>query len=149
VRGEPPPAVVRLFTPAQSLAQGPGPTSHPPWVSVPGCREVEPPLTPVLRPLGPVAQDREGEFLNQRSSIEAPRAWPSETIMRGATGQPAAGTDVAVGVIEGRLAVITSANARKRCANRQSSFGPTCRLVSSPEVGPGAMKEKFAFGPFL
>lgn len=34
--------------------------------------------------------------------------------------------------------MITSANARKRHTNRQSSFGPTCRLVSSPEVGPGA-----------
>ena len=45
---------------------------------------------------------------------------------------------MAVGVTEGGLTVITSANARKRRANRQSSFGPTCRLVSSPEVGPGA-----------
>jgi hypothetical protein len=34
--------------------------------------------------------------------------------------------------------VITSASARKRPANCQSSFGPTCRLVSSLEVGPGA-----------
>jgi hypothetical protein len=34
--------------------------------------------------------------------------------------------------------VITSASARKRHANRQSSFGPTCRLVFSPEVGSGA-----------
>jgi hypothetical protein len=39
---------------------------------------------------------------------------------------------------EGGLAVITSGRARKQCTNRQSSFGPTCRLVSSPEVGPGA-----------
>jgi hypothetical protein len=45
---------------------------------------------------------------------------------------------MAVGVTEGGLAVITSANARKRRANRQSSFGPTCRLISSPEVGPRA-----------
>jgi len=45
---------------------------------------------------------------------------------------------MAVGVTEGGLTVITSANARKRRANRQSSFAPTCRLVSSPEVGPGA-----------
>jgi hypothetical protein len=45
---------------------------------------------------------------------------------------------VAVGVTKGRLAVVTSASAWKRCANRQSSFGPTYRLVSSPEVGPGA-----------
>jgi hypothetical protein len=45
---------------------------------------------------------------------------------------------MAVGVTEGGRAVITSAGAHKRCTNRQSSFGPTCRLVSSPEVGPGA-----------
>jgi hypothetical protein len=34
--------------------------------------------------------------------------------------------------------MITSASARKQRASRQSSFGPTCRLVSSPEAGPGA-----------
>jgi hypothetical protein len=45
---------------------------------------------------------------------------------------------MAVGVTEGGLAVIMSACTRKRRANRQSSFGPTCWLVSSPEVGPGA-----------
>jgi hypothetical protein len=45
---------------------------------------------------------------------------------------------VAVGVTEGGLEVITSASARKRHANRQSSFGPTYRLVSSPKVGPRA-----------
>ena len=56
----------------------------------------------------------------------------------GAAGQSAAGTDMAVGVTEGGLAVITSARARKRRTNRKSSFGPTCRLVSSPEVGSGA-----------
>jgi hypothetical protein len=39
---------------------------------------------------------------------------------------------------EGGLAVITLASAWKRRTNHQSSFGPTCRLVSSPEVGPGA-----------
>jgi hypothetical protein len=42
---------------------------------------------------------------------------------------------MAVGVTEGGLAMITSTNARKRRTNRQSSFGPTCRLVSSTEVG--------------
>jgi hypothetical protein len=45
---------------------------------------------------------------------------------------------VAVDVTEDRLAVNTTASARKQHANRRSSFGPTCRLVSSPEVGPGA-----------
>jgi hypothetical protein len=45
---------------------------------------------------------------------------------------------VAVGVTEGKFAVIKSASAQKRHDNRQSSFGPTYKLVSSPEVGPGA-----------
>jgi hypothetical protein len=45
---------------------------------------------------------------------------------------------VTVGVTEGGLAVITSASAQKQRANRQSRFGPTYRLVSSPEAGPGA-----------
>jgi hypothetical protein len=46
---------------------------------------------------------------------------------------------MAVGMTRGGLTVITSANAWKRRANRQSSFSPTCRLVSSPEVDPGAI----------
>jgi hypothetical protein len=45
---------------------------------------------------------------------------------------------MAVGVTEGGLAVNTPASARKQRANRQSSFGPTCRLVSSPEACLGA-----------
>jgi hypothetical protein len=45
---------------------------------------------------------------------------------------------VAVGVTEGGLAVITTTSAQKQRANRQSNFGPTCRLVTSPEAGPGA-----------
>jgi hypothetical protein len=43
-----------------------------------------------------------------------------------------------VGVFEGGLAVISPASAQKQRTNRQSSFGPTCRLVSSPKAGPGA-----------
>jgi hypothetical protein len=54
------------------------------------------------------------------------------------TGRSAAGTDVVVGMSEGELAVIMSASTRKRRANRQPGFGPTCRLESSPEVGPRA-----------
>jgi hypothetical protein len=48
------------------------------------------------------------------------------------------GTGVAIGVTEGGLAINMSASARKQHANQQSSFGPTCRLISSPEAGPGA-----------
>jgi hypothetical protein len=54
------------------------------------------------------------------------------------TCQSAEGTGVAVGVFKGGLAVITTASARKQLANRRSNFGPTCRLISSPEAGPGA-----------
>jgi hypothetical protein len=57
---------------------------------------------------------------------------PAKPSCMGAAGQSAAGTDVAVGVTEGGLAVITSTNPWKRRANHQSSFGPTYRLVSSP-----------------
>jgi hypothetical protein len=60
---------------------------------------------------------------------------PAKPSSAEATGQSAAGTGVTVGVTEGGLAVITSASARKQRANRQSSFVPTCRLVSSPKVG--------------
>jgi hypothetical protein len=63
---------------------------------------------------------------------------PAKPLSAETTGQSAAGTGVAVGVTEDGLAVITSASARKQRANRRSSFGPTCRIVSSPEAGPGA-----------
>jgi hypothetical protein len=54
------------------------------------------------------------------------------------TGQSAAKTGVAVDVTKDGLAVIPTASARKQRANHRSSFGPTYRLVSSPEAGPGA-----------
>jgi hypothetical protein len=53
-------------------------------------------------------------------------------------GQSAAGTGMAVGVTMDRPAVIESTGAQGQRANRQSDFGPTCRLVSSPEAVPGA-----------
>jgi hypothetical protein len=65
-RSKPPPAVVRLFTSVETNSPvsdtGGGPTSHPPWATVPGCREVEPPLAPVPRLLETAVEDREGEF---------------------------------------------------------------------------------------
>jgi hypothetical protein len=53
-------------------------------------------------------------------------------------GQPVAGTGVTVGVTEGGPAIITTASAQKQRANRQSNFGPACRLVPSPEAGQGS-----------
>jgi hypothetical protein len=141
-KSEPPPAVARLSISAgnngpvydmeaqdhKSYSLGVGS-----WVQkerIAACTSTAPPRDRCRR--------QRRVFQNQCSSIEAPRAWPYETIGRGAAGQSAAGTDMAVGVTEGGLAGITSASARKRRTNRQPSSGPTYRLVSSPEVGPGA-----------
>jgi hypothetical protein len=54
------------------------------------------------------------------------------------TGQSTTGTGVVVGVTIGGPAVIASMGAQEQRANRQSNFGHTCRLASSPEAGPGA-----------
>jgi hypothetical protein len=53
-------------------------------------------------------------------------------------GQSAVGTDVTVGVAIGGPVVIAPTGAQEQQADRQSNSGPTCRLVSSPEAGPGA-----------
>jgi hypothetical protein len=45
---------------------------------------------------------------------------------------------VAVGVTMGGSVIIASTGAQGQRANHQSDFGPTCRLVSSSEAGPGA-----------
>ena len=61
-----------------------------------------------------------------------------KTLSAEVTGQSATGTGVAVGVTMGGPTVIVSTGAQGQRANRQSNFGPTCRLVPSPEASPGA-----------
>jgi hypothetical protein len=90
-RGSVPLLLHRKKQTTQSLAWGPGPASHTPWASVPGCGEGELPLAPVLCRLGAIAEDIGGDFLNRCSSNEAPRARPSETIMRGGRGSVSRG----------------------------------------------------------
>jgi hypothetical protein len=51
----------------------------------------EPPLAPALCLLGAAAEDREGDFLNQCSGIEVPRAWPGKTIRHGGRGSVSRG----------------------------------------------------------
>jgi hypothetical protein len=63
---------------------------------------------------------------------------PTMALSAEVTGQSTMGTGVAVGVTIGGPAVIASTGTQEQQANRQSDFGPTCRLVSSPEAGPGA-----------
>jgi hypothetical protein len=43
-----------------------------------------------------------------------------------------------VGVAIGGPTVIAPTGAQEQQADRQSESGPTCRLASSPEAGPGA-----------
>jgi hypothetical protein len=71
-------------------------------------------------------------FLNQCSGIEAPRVWLGETIRRGGRGSVSHGTDIIVGMTEGGLVVIASANARKRRANHQSGYWPHLQACILP-----------------
>jgi hypothetical protein len=121
------------------MTWGPGSTSHTGCVPDFGCGKSEPPRA-TAHLLGSAAEDK-----RLFSGNEASRAWLDETTRHGAVGQSAAETDMAVDVTEGGLIVGTSADALKRRANHRSghveakySFGPTCRLASSPEVGLGA-----------
>jgi hypothetical protein len=45
---------------------------------------------------------------------------------------------MAVSVTNGGPTVIAPTGAQKQRANRQPNSGPTCRLIPSPEAGPGA-----------
>jgi hypothetical protein len=54
------------------------------------------------------------------------------------TGQSTVGVGAAVGMAIGGSVVIAATDARKQRYNRKSDSGPTYRLASSPEVGPGA-----------
>jgi hypothetical protein len=49
------------------------------------------------------------------------------------------GAGVAVGVAIGGPAETASTSAKGQRADHQSNSGPTCRLASSPEVGPGPL----------
>jgi hypothetical protein len=48
------------------------------------------------------------------------------------------GIGTTVGVVIGGPTVIAAAGAWKQWSNHQSDSGPTCKLASSPEAGPGA-----------
>jgi hypothetical protein len=77
-------------------------------------------------------------FQNQCSDSRHPAHDPTKTLSTEVTGQLAMGIGVAVGVTMGGPAVIASTGAQGQQANRQSNFGPTYRLMSSHEAGPGA-----------
>jgi hypothetical protein len=86
---------------------------------------------------GPPQKTEKINFQIQCSDSRHPAHGPKPLSVE-VIGQSAAGTGMAVGVSKGGPAVITPTGTQKQRANRQSNFGPTCRLVSSPEAGPGA-----------
>jgi hypothetical protein len=77
-------------------------------------------------------------FQNQCSDSRHPAHGPTKALSVEVTGQSAAGTGMEVGVTMGGPGVTASTGAQEQRDNRQSNFGPTCRLASSPEAGPGA-----------
>jgi hypothetical protein len=94
----------------QSLTWGPRPTSHAAGVLVSECKKGEPP-----REERTTAHDRApprgrcgGIFLTEAAATRRPRMWLDGTTRRGAVGQSAMGTDVAVDVTEGGLTASAS-----------------------------------------
>jgi hypothetical protein len=87
---------------------------------------------------GPPKKTEKINFQSQCSDSRYPTHGPTMTLSAEVMGQSAAGTGVAVNVTIGGPAVIASTDAQEQQANRQSDFGPTCRLVSSPKAGPKA-----------
>jgi hypothetical protein len=77
-------------------------------------------------------------FQNQCNDSRHPAHGPIVTLSTKVTGQSTAGTSMAVGVTIGGPTVIASTSTQEQQANHQSDSGPTCRLVSCLEAGPGA-----------
>jgi hypothetical protein len=126
-------------TTVQSMTWGPRPTKS--YSFDVGCwvqRERIAARTSTAPPRGRCRRQRRRFFKTNAAVSRHLMRGPVKPSGVGAAGQSAARTDVAVGMTEGGLVVITSTSTRKRRANRQPGFGPTCRLVSSLEVGPGA-----------
>jgi hypothetical protein len=62
---------------------------------------------------------------------------PTVTLSTMVTGQLAVGIGITIGMAIGGPAVIAATGAQEQRSNRQSNSGPTCRLASSHEAGPG------------
>jgi hypothetical protein len=86
----------------------------------------------------PSQKTKKINFQNRCSDSRYPTHGPTKTLSTEVTGQSAAGAGVAVGVTIGGPAVTASMGAQEQRVDRQSNSGPTCRLSSSPEAGPGA-----------
>jgi hypothetical protein len=91
------------------------------------------------RLLGAVTGVRKGKiFRTSATTRGSPAHGPTVPLSTMVTGQSAVGIGAAVGKAIGEPAVIVATGAREQRSNHQPDSGPTCRLASSPEAGPGA-----------
>jgi hypothetical protein len=85
----------------------------------------------------PSQKAKEINFQNRCNDSRHPTHGPIKTLSMEVTGQSAAWESVAVSVTIGEPAVTAPTGAQEQRADHQSNSGPTCRLASSPEAGPG------------
>jgi hypothetical protein len=86
----------------------------------------------------PSQKAKEIIFQNRCSDSSHPAHGPTKTLSTEVTGQSATGAGVAVSMTIGGPAVTAPTGAQEQQADHKSNSGPTCRLASSPEAGPGA-----------
>jgi hypothetical protein len=119
--------------------QWPRPTRHVTGAPVTVCKEATPPPAPMPCLLGTVTDSEKVKFFRTsaatRGSLAHGQAMPLSTTV---TGPPAIRIGTTVGVVISRPTVIAAIGARKQQSSHQTDSGPTCRLASSPEAGPGA-----------
>jgi hypothetical protein len=101
------------------MTRGAGSTGHTVCVPDFRCGKSEPPHA-ISRRLGAAAEDKRLSFKTEVAATRCPARGLTKPPGVRAAGQSAAGTDMAVDVIEGGLTEGASANTLKRRANRQS-----------------------------
>jgi hypothetical protein len=146
-KGEPPrkkrttaPRLHAPSAPLQPAVQHGGPRPHvmQPTRRLPGAERSHRRLRQCHVFSGPSRKSEKISFSEPVQQLEAPAHGPTVTISMKVTGQSAVGIGVADGMTIGGPAVITSTCAQVQQANHQSDSGPTYRLTSSSEAGPGA-----------
>jgi hypothetical protein len=133
----------RLCTPSALLQPvlqhgGPGPHVMQPARRLPGAKKSHHRLRQCHAFSGPSRKSEKISFSEPVQRLEAPCAWPATLSMK-VTGQSVVGIGVADDMTIGGPAVITSTSTQEQQANHQSDSGPTCRLTSSSEAGPGPL----------
>jgi hypothetical protein len=137
-------AIPRLCAPSASLQPtvqhgGPGPHVMQPARRLLGAEKSHRHSRQYHVSSGPSRKTEKISFQNQCSDPRHLAHVPTVTLSTKVTGQSTVGISVAVGTAIGRPAVNASTGTQEQRANRQSDSGPTCRLASSPEAGPGPL----------